>query len=88
MIEEIVVLGLLGLIFGLGLAAASRKFVIRVDEKIKRVKELLPGLNCGACGFGGCEDYASALIREPSLIDKCRLVSPENRDKIRELLET
>lgn len=87
MIEEIVVLGLLGLIFGLGLAAASRKFVIRGDEKIKRVTELLPGLNCGACGFGGCEDYASALIGDPSLIDKCRLVSPENRDKVRELLE-
>lgn len=88
MIEEIVVLGLLGLIFGLGLAAASRKFVMRVDEKIERVKELLPELNCGACGFGGCGDYAAALIGDPSLIDKCRLVSPENRNKIRELLET
>ncbi|RLG57228.1 MAG: Fe-S protein [Hadesarchaea archaeon] len=87
MIEEIIVLGILGLIFGAGLEIASRKFAVGVDEKIKKVRELLPGLNCGACGFGGCEDYASALVKDPSLIDRCRIVSSENRNKIKELLE-
>jgi electron transport complex protein RnfB len=77
MIEEILVLGILGLAFGVGLVLASRKFAVYVDERIERIGELLPGTNCGACGFAGCADFASALVEEPSLVDKCAQVTPE-----------
>ncbi len=33
-----------------------------VDEKLLRVRECLPGANCGACGYAGCDGYAEALV--------------------------
>nr|WP_317412986.1 RnfABCDGE type electron transport complex subunit B [uncultured Solibaculum sp.] len=51
----------LGLIAGVGLAVASVVMAVPVDEKAQAVKEVLPGANCGACGFSGCEGYANAL---------------------------
>ena len=51
----------LGLIAGVGLAVASVVMAVPVDEKAQAVKGVLPGANCGACGFSGCEGYANAL---------------------------
>ena len=51
----------IGLILGLGLAVASVVFAVPVDEKEIAVRECLPGANCGACGFSGCDGYAGAL---------------------------
>jgi len=41
----------LGLLFGLGLSFASKKFEVQSDEKIGLVREVLPGANCAACGY-------------------------------------
>ncbi len=51
----------IGLIAGLGLAIASKVMAVPVDEKAEQITEVLPGANCGACGFSGCAGYASAL---------------------------
>lgn len=48
-------------LLGLGLAAASRKLKVEKDEKVEALISVLPGLNCGACGYAGCESYAEAL---------------------------
>lgn len=82
MIEEIVLLCLLGLAFGSGLELASRKFAVRVDERIEKIRGLLPGLNCGACGFGGCDDFAAALVGGSSLINACKQIAPAERREI------
>jgi len=50
-----------GLILGLMLAVISKFFGVEEDEKVKKVRACLPGINCGACGFKGCDDYAAAL---------------------------
>ena len=34
---------------------------VSVDERVALIREVLPGANCGACGFAGCDDYAAAL---------------------------
>ena len=52
----------LGLIFGLGLAIGSRIFAVNIDPRLEKIEELLPHLNCGACGYGGCSDCARALL--------------------------
>jgi Na+-translocating ferredoxin:NAD+ oxidoreductase RNF subunit RnfB len=52
----------LGLIFGVGLSYASKVFAIEVDERVTLVREVLPGANCGACGFSGCDGYANAVV--------------------------
>ncbi len=48
-------------ILGFGLAAASRKLRVEKDKKVEELINVLPGLNCGACGYAGCESYAEAL---------------------------
>lgn len=51
----------IGLVLGLGLAIASKVMAVPVDEKAETITEVLPGANCGACGFSGCAGYAAAL---------------------------
>lgn len=51
-----------GIICGIGLAYAAKKFAVQVDPKIEAVRACLPGANCGACGFAGCESYAEAVV--------------------------
>ena len=50
----------IGLIAGLGLAIASIVMAVPKDEKAEAIQEILPGANCGACGYSGCAGYASA----------------------------
>jgi electron transport complex protein RnfB len=82
------VLGLagLGVLFGFALAAASRKFRVAVDPRIEEITDLLPGANCGACGFAGCSGYAEALVRGAVDIGVCPPSSPEATARIADLL--
>ena len=60
----------IGLVSALLLTAAARFFDVPYDEKRKAIRECLPGINCGACGCKGCDDYAEAVASgkaEPSL---------------------
>lgn len=43
------------------LVVASSLFGIKEDERVAAVRDALPGANCGACGFSGCDGYAKAL---------------------------
>ena len=51
----------IGLLAGLLLAVLSKIMAVPVDEKAAEIEEILPGANCGACGFSGCAGYAAAL---------------------------
>lgn len=57
----ILILAAIGLIAGLGLAIASKILAVPVNEKEQQIRDALPGANCGACGFSGCDGYAKAL---------------------------
>ena len=57
----LIIMGGLGIAFGLGLALASRFFSVKADPRIERIAEALPGINCGACGYAGCDAYAEAV---------------------------
>lgn len=57
----ILVVAGIGLVLGLGLAIASKVMAVPVDEKAEAITAVLPGANCGACGFSGCAGYAAAL---------------------------
>ena len=60
----------LGLAFGLGLSYASKVFEVKEDERIAKVREMLPGANCGACGFSGCDGLA-AIVNEGIHTNRC-----------------
>lgn len=55
------VVGAIGLIAGILLVLVSHLFHVEENETAKRLRDCLPGINCGACGFKGCDDYAAAM---------------------------
>ena len=65
------ILGGLGLIFGLVLAAASRMFYVETDPRLEQLNECLPGANCGGCGYAGCGGYAEAVLNGEAPIGRC-----------------
>ena len=67
----IAILGGLGLIFGLVLAAASKLFYVETDPRLEQLNECLPGANCGGCGYPGCGGYAEAVLKGEAPIGRC-----------------
>ena len=65
------ILGGLGLVFGLVLAAASKVFYVETDPRLEQLNECLPGANCGGCGFAGCGAYAEAVLKGEAPVGKC-----------------
>ena len=65
------ILGGLGLVFGLVLAAASKVFYVETDPRLDQLNECLPGANCGGCGFAGCGAYAEAVLKGEAPVGKC-----------------
>ena len=70
-ILAIAVLGGLGLIFGLVLAAASKVFYVETDPRLDALNACLPGANCGGCGYAGCGAYAEAVLKGEAPIGAC-----------------
>ncbi len=58
----VMVLGGLGVLFGLVLTFAEKNFAVPVDERVTKVREAVAGANCGACGYAGCDAYAVAVV--------------------------
>ncbi|MFD3157149.1 RnfABCDGE type electron transport complex subunit B [Haloimpatiens sp. FM7330] len=79
-------LGGLGLIFGLVLGYASKKFHVPVDERVPKIKDCLPGANCGGCGFAGCDAYAQAVVDGNAAPNCCSVGGPEAAEKIGEIM--
>ncbi|MEM1981567.1 MAG: 4Fe-4S binding protein [Candidatus Hadarchaeales archaeon] len=87
MIEEMGIMGIVGASFAIMLVVAARKMAVKIDERIEKIREKLPGASCGACGLkGGCDALAEELVKDPSLLGKCRLVGPEERREIGKIL--
>lgn len=66
----VIIVAAIGLVLGLGLALAGKFLSEAPDEKFEAIRNALPGANCGACGFTGCDDYANAVkdgTAEPNL---------------------
>ncbi len=67
----VLVAAVLALLAGLILAVASVIFAVPKDETVEQLKEVLPGANCGACGYSGCEGYAAAMAHEGAAVGLC-----------------
>lgn len=70
-VSSVVILLMLGVVFGVGLAMASKRFAVQVDPKIEAIDGALPQLNCGACGCAGCLAYAEAIAGGGMSISLC-----------------
>lgn len=76
----------LGSGFAVVLLIASIKLKVEVDPKIEQIHNALPNIDCGACGFAGCSQYAKAVSANPELLGKCAPGGPETAGKIAGIL--
>jgi uncharacterized protein len=57
----------------------------------KNVEKLLPGFNCGICGYARCDEFAGALLKKWTQLEKCRFLYQEifedNRNALEEILK-
>ena len=65
------VITVIGLVVGAGLVFTGKKFAVEVDEREAAVREVLPGNNCGACGFAGCDAMAAAIAKGEAPVNGC-----------------
>jgi len=81
----VVLAGILGAI----LSFAYSKLKVEEDPRKEQLLNLLPGVNCGACGSASCADFADKLIKGEADISKCRIsLRDENKvTKIKDLLK-
>jgi len=67
----------LGITFGVGLAAAAKRFRVDIDPRVEEILEALPNANCGACGYAGCVGFAAAVVKGDAPADACVPGGPE-----------
>lgn len=76
------IVGGVGLFVGLFLGAAAIKFKVEVDEKEEEVLGVLPGNNCGGCGYAGCSNLAAAIAKGEAPVNAC----PVGGEKVGKLI--
>jgi len=82
MFEAILMMGGLGVIIGSCLALASKVFYVYVDPMVVEIDEILPGANCGGCGYPGCSANAEAIVAGESPPTSCVAGSAELAEQI------
>jgi Na+-translocating ferredoxin:NAD+ oxidoreductase RNF subunit RnfB len=71
LIVPIICIGGLSLVFGALLGFSAKKFAVQVDPKVEKIRNILPGVNCGGCGFAGCSVFAEAVAEEKASYKGC-----------------
>ena len=80
------IVGIIGLLIGVALVGAGKKFYVEVDERETAVREYLPGNNCGACGYAGCDAVAGAIVKGEVPVNACPVASADAVAKIGEIM--
>jgi Na+-translocating ferredoxin:NAD+ oxidoreductase RNF subunit RnfB len=87
MVATAIVAGV-GLFIGLFLGFAAKTFAVKQDERELLVRELLPGANCGGCGYPGCDGLAAAIAKGEAPANACPVASREAHGQIAEVMGT
>ncbi len=82
-----VVVGAVGLVIGLLLGVAGQFLAVTLDEKEVAIRAALPGNNCGACGYPGCDGLAKAIFNGEAPYDTCPVGGQASADAIKRILE-
>ena len=87
-ILPVLVLAILGLLFGVLIAVLSKVLYVEEDNRIEELTKLLPGYNCGSCGFPGCKGLAEAIVNNNDDLAKCKPLSSDQKIKAHEYIQT
>lgn len=85
-ITAVMVVGGVGLFLGIFLGIASIVFKVEVDEKEEAVLSVLPGNNCGGCGYPGCSGLAAAIAKGEAAVNACPVGGEEVGKKVAEIM--
>ena len=86
MLIPILIMSAMGVLFGLGLAFASRIFKVEIDPKTEKILSALPGANCGVCGKAGCAGLAEAIAKGDTSLTSCPVAGEDSYNKIADIL--
>ncbi len=82
------VVGITGLIIGILLGFAGKAFAVEVNEKEIQVREVLPGSNCGGCGYAGCDAMAEAIAKGEAPANGCPVGGAAVAEKVAIIMGT
>ena len=82
------VIAAIGMVVGVRLVFAGDKFKVEVDQRESAVRECLPGNNCGACGFAGCDALAAAIAKGEAPVNACPVGGAPVAQKVGEIMGT
>ena len=85
-LESIYILAGVGLVFAVLIALAYRKLRVYEDPRIDVVAAMLPGANCGACGFPGCRGFAEQAVAGTVKPAACNVINDEGAAAIAKYL--
>ncbi len=85
-LTSVAILGGVGLTFGTFIALANAKLKVWEDPRINAVEEVLPGANCGACGYAGCRAFAEATVEGVVAPAGCTVMGDADREDVATLL--
>ena len=86
MLKALLMMLVLGGLVGLVLGFASKVFYVEPDHREEELLGMLPGYNCGGCGYPGCSGMAAALADGSGSIDKCKPSKAEAKEAIKNYL--
>ncbi|MDE6952992.1 MAG: electron transporter RnfB [Erysipelotrichales bacterium] len=82
-ISAVLALLVIGGALGLLLGVANMYLVVEEDNRVTEVTGMLPGANCGGCGYPGCSGFANALVEGGAKkVSACAVSNAETREKI------
>jgi electron transport complex protein RnfB len=84
----VVILGSVGLLLGLGLAFAAKKFAVPKDPRVESILSVLPAANCGGCGYPGCGAFATAVVEGKAPVSGCTVASSAVNAEIAKIMGT
>lgn len=85
-LTSVAILAGVGLVFGSLIAVANAKLKVWEDPRIDAVADLLPGANCGACGYAGCRAFAEAAVKGVVAPAECTVMGEADREEVAGLL--
>ena len=78
----------IGAVVGTGLVFTGKKFHVETDQRETDIREVLPGNNCGACGYAGCDAMAAAMVAGDAPANGCPVGGAAVAEKVAAILGT
>ena len=87
MIKAIIMMLVVGAVLGIVLGISAKVFYVKPDTRVEDITKMLPGYNCGGCGYPGCAGMAEALVNKESEVTYCKPSKPEAKEAIKQYLQ-